>query len=155
MTRGSAPMNHRPANSNQRCERGQKNTGDQGNDERPPEDRLLFTRVVASISLRNKASRSRAHEIEAGEDHIEHNRTGSKPAKQCCVAELANDGGIHQSKQRRRQVGKRHRDGDGQNRTMRDGKCRAGIRQARSVVFGEACHNDLPIRPSAGPIDGS
>ncbi len=113
--------------------------------ERPPENRLLFRRVVASKRLSNKASRSGANEIEAGEDDIEYNGASGKAAKQRGVTELANDGGIHQSEQWRRQIGERHRNGDGQDRAMRHGKWRYGVRHRRSVLIGEACHGRLPI----------
>ena len=76
---------------------------DERDDQRTPENRLLLRLVAAAEGLRHQPGGGGAQEIEGGEDQVEEDRADREPGKQRRLAETADDGGIDQTEQRRRQ----------------------------------------------------
>ncbi len=102
-----------------RREQGEHDAGDDGERQRPPEHGLLFQRVAASHRLGDEAGRAGAEEVEGGEDQVEDDGAGGEAADQRRVAVLADDRGIDNADQRRRQVGDHHRHGDAEHQPVR------------------------------------
>ena len=119
----------------ERSQRSQYDPGDDRDQHGTPEHRLLLQLVAPSEGLRDQARRSRAQKVEGGEDQVERQRAGGKAAEQRGVAELADHRRVDNAEKRRRQIGERHRHGDGQHRSVGDDEMsRGGL--GRSLVQG-------------------
>ena len=115
--------------------------------------------VVGADGLGDEAGRAGAEEIEGREDEVEDERADRDTADQRRIAELADDGEIDHADQRRRQIGERHRHGDGEDAAMghregSDGKVGGHQRTpgwrrpllSRSCAGGAAAGGDQPLR---------
>ena len=89
-------------------------------DDGAQQHRLLFDRIAAPEGLGDEAGRAGAQEIEGRKGDVEDDGAGGQPTEQRGVAEMADHGRIDEADHRRRQIGKRHRDGDRQNRPVVD-----------------------------------
>ena len=76
--------------------------------------------VAGADRLRDQAGGAGAEEIEGDEDDVEDQRADRHAADQRRVAELADHAEVDHADQRRREVGERHRHGDGEHAAMGD-----------------------------------
>jgi len=115
-------MNHLAGHRKERRKGGKHDARDDRDQHGAPQHRLLLQRVAASEGLSDEAGGARAQEVEGGEDDVEDQRSRRKAAEQRRIAELADHRRVDDAEQWRRQIGKRHRNGDRQHRTVGDGE---------------------------------
>jgi hypothetical protein len=81
--------------------------------------RQKIAAVAGAVRLGREAGRAAPQEVESGEDDVEDDRADRDAADQRGVAEPADDGGVDEPDQRRREIGERHRRGDGEHAAVR------------------------------------
>lgn len=111
-----------PGDGDQRRKGSEHDAGDDRDQHGAPEHRLFLQGIAAPKRLCDEPGGARAQEIERGEDDVEDQCAGRQAAKQGGIAELADDSRVDQAEHRRRQIGKRHRHGDGEHGTIGDDK---------------------------------